>query len=714
MYNICSPLFTMKRVFILALCITCCQPSQAQKRSAPSTYKSWEAFGGGAENIHYSSLKQIDRSNVSKLRMAWQFDTGDAGPGSEMQCNPIMVEGVLYITSPKLRVAAVDATTGRRIWSFEPIPGRVPRSRRSRGVMHWTDGKQSRIFVTAEGTLFSLYAKTGQLDDGFGNKGEVDLREGLGRPVERVNLNVTTPGVVFEDMLILGSQVGEAHPSAPGDIRAYDVRTGKQRWTFHTIPRPGEFGYDTWPPNTWKHTGGANNWAGMALDRKRGLVFVPTGSAAFDFYGADRHGDNLFSNTLLCLNARTGERKWHFQAIKHDVWDRDFPSAPSLVTVRRNGKLIDAVAQITKSGHVFVFHRETGESLFPLQTRQVPPSTIDGELLARTQVVPLKPEPFSRQQITEDILTTRTPEANRIVLERLRKLRNDGPFTPPSLEGSIVFPGYDGGGEWGGPAFDPETGLFYVNANEMAWILRLVPKAASQANSNGQRLYVRNCAACHGDDGKGSPPQFPSLENMQAKFTEAQVEEILRKGAGRMPGFAHLGDSAVSALLRYVVRKENIAAKTVAPASKDPTDLKYTIDGYNKFLDPDGYPAVAPPWGTLNAINLDTGDYAWKIPFGEFPALAAKGIKNTGTENYGGGIVTAGGLFFIGATNHDRKFRAYDKLTGKLLWETTLPASGNATPAMYEWKGKQYIVIGAGGGKSGAPSGGTYVAFALP
>jgi len=699
------------QLFLLLLILA--SPASAQKRTAPAGFDSWDRFGGSPGNIHYSSLKQIHRGNVANLKVAWTYDTGDAFQGSEMQCQPIVVDGVLYATTPKLRVIALDAATGKLLWSYDPWDGKQHSGRRSRGLSYWTDGKQSRIFGSAGIYLFSLNAKTGQPDDGFGKQGRIDLREGLGRAVDRFSISSTTPGPIYKDMLIVPTLTGEAHPSGPGDIRAYDVRTGKIRWSFRTIPRPGEFGYDTWPKDAWQHTGGANNWAGMTIDYQRGLIFAPTGSAAFDFYGADRHGDNLFANTLLCLRADTGERVWHFQAIKHDVWDRDFPTAPVLVTVRRDGKLIDAVAQATKSGHVFVFERETGKSLFPLETRKVPPSPVDGELLATTQVLPLAPPPFSRQQFTEDMVTNRTPEAHRIVLERWRAVRKGDQFTPPSFEGSIVFPGFDGGAEWGGQAFDPETGLFYVNANEMPWILRIVPARVSRGLMSTQRIYVSRCASCHREDRKGSPPQFPSLTDLEKKFTQAQLEEIIRKGTGRMPGFASIGDAPIAALSRYLLKQEDTQAQ-VAEAPKGPTDLKYTMDGYNKFLDPDGYPAVKPPWGTLTAINLDSGKFAWQIPFGEHPALAAQGMKNTGSENYGGGIVTAGGLFFIGASNLDRKFRVFDKLNGKLLWETTLPASGNATPAMYQIKGKQYIVIAAGGGKSGAPSGGTYVAFALP
>jgi quinoprotein glucose dehydrogenase len=577
--------------------------------------------------------------------------------------------------------------------------------------MHWTDGKQSRLYVAAQYKLYSLDLKTGRPDGAFGGQGWIDLRDDLGRPKEGLTVGLTTPGVVYGDLLIIGSICSEGLPAAPGDIRAYDARTGKLRWTFHTIPHPGEFGHDTWPKDGWKNFGAANNWAGMALDVKRGLVYVPTGSAAFDFFGANRPGNNLFANTLLCLDAKTGKRIWHFQAVKHDVWDRDFPTNPVLVTVRRGGKFIDAVAQATKSGHVYVFNRVTGESLFPLEEKAVPPSPVAEEKMAATQVLPTKPEPFARQRLTEDMLTTRTPEANRIARERLKTVRSNGQWEPPSVEGTIVFPGYDGAAEWGGQAFDPETGLFYVNSNEMAWILRLVPRAKATAATNGRRIYIRSCAGCHRDDLGGSPPEFPSLKGLGAKTDAASLDKILRAGVGRMPGFGHLGDASIDALKAYLLTGEE--KEVVVAPSSSVYDQAYTTDGYNKFLDPDGYPAIAPPWGTLNAISLDTGNYAWKIPFGEHPELAAKGMKDTGSENYGGPLVTKSGLLFIGATNLDKKFRAFDKKTGKLLWETVLPFSGNATPATYSVNGKQYVVIAAGGGKSGAASGGVYVAFAL-
>ena len=685
---------------------------QARKPVPAGQYSGWGAYHGGPENLHYSTIGQITPANVSKLKVAWTLDTGDAFEGSEIQCNPLVLNGIIYATSPKLRVMAIDGATGREIWSFNPYEGAPVRNKqRSRGLMHWTDGKQSRLYVAAQYKLYSLDLKTGRPDGAFGGQGWIDLRDDLGRPKEGLSVGLTTPGVVYGDLLIIGSICSEGLPAAPGDIRAYDARTGKLRWAFHTIPHPGEFGHDTWPKDGWKNFGAANNWAGMALDVRRGLVYVPTGSSAFDFFGANRPGNNLFANTLLCLDAKTGKRVWHFQAVKHDVWDRDFPTNPVLVTVRREGKLIDAVAQATKSGHVYVFNRVTGESLFPLEEKAVPPSPVAEEKMAATQVLPTKPEPFARQRLTEDMLTTRTPEANRIARERLKTVRSNGQWEPPSLEGSIVFPGFDGAAEWGGQAFDPETGLFYVNSNEMAWILRLVPRAKATAATNGRRIYIRSCAGCHRDDLGGSPPEFPSLKGLGAKTDAASLDKILRAGVGRMPGFAHLGNASIEALKAYLLTGEEKEV-LVAPSSSV-FDQAYTTDGYNKFLDPDGYPAIAPPWGTLNAISLDTGNYAWKIPFGEHPELAAKGMKDTGSENYGGPLVTQSGLLFIGATNFDKKFRAFDKKTGKLLWETTLPFSGNATPATYSVKGKQYVVIAAGGGKSGAASGGVYVAFAL-
>ena len=695
------------------LAITALAPGQ-DRRAPIAASDGWPSYGGGPDNIHYSTLRQVNRDNVFKLAVAWAYDTGDAFTDSEMECNPIVAHGVLYATTPRLRLIALDAATGRLKWSFEPDQGKqILGKLRNRGVSYWEDGNDRRLFYAVRQYLYAVDATTGKLIPTFGESGRVDLREGLGRDPKEQDISMTSPGVIYKDLLIAGSIVSEDLPASPGDIRAFDIRTGKIRWTFHTIPHPGEYGYDTWPKDAWTYTGAANDWAGMSLDEKRGLVFAATGSAAFDFYGANRTGDDLFANCLIALKAETGERVWHFQGVRHDLWDRDFPAAPSLVTVRRDGHLVDAVAQITKSGYVFVFDRESGQALFPISYRTVPASDVDGEVTAGTQPFPSLPAPFARQRFTEETVTNRTPAAHQAVLDELRRLRSGGQFTPPSLEGTVIFPGFDGGGEWGGPAFDPESGLLYVNANEMAWILRLVVRPKTPAEASSRQVYAANCASCHRADMRGTPPEFPSLVGIGSKYKESQIAEIVRAGNGRMPSFDRLGRNVIEAVAHYLATGQDehfatpLSAQSVSP-------LKYTMDGYNKFLDPGGYPAVEPPWGTLNAINLDTGEFAWKIPFGEFPELAAKGVPTTGSENYGGPLVTAGGLLFIGATNHDRKFHAYDKSTGKLLWEALLPAAGNATPATYEVNGRQFAVIAAGGGKSGAPSGGSYVAFALP
>lgn len=685
------------------------------QQTAPSSgYRGWKVFGGTPDNIHYSALRQINRDNVKNLKVAWTYDSGDAFPGSEMECNPIIVHGTLYATSPKLRLIALDAATGKLRWSFNPNSGGGKLGkRRNRGVNYWEEGNDHRIFYAVQQYLYAINAETGKPIITFGESGRVDLRQGLGRDPKLQSVSSTSPGVVYKDLLIMGSIVSEDLPASPGDIRAYDVRTGKIRWTFHTIPHPGEYGYKTWPKDAWTYIGGSNDWAGMSLDEKRGLVFVATGSAAFDFYGANRIGDDLFSNCLMALKAESGERVWYFQGVKHDLWDRDFPAAPSLVTVRRNGRAVDAVAQITKSGYVFVFDRDTGRPLFPIKYRKVPASDVDGELTARTQPLPTKPPPFARQQFTRDMVTNRTPEAHRAVLAQLQKLRSGGQFTPPSLQGTVIFPGFDGGGEWGGPAFDPETGMLYVNANEMAWILRLIERPRTKDQARAGQVYAAHCANCHRQDMRGSPPEFPSLLKIGEKYKQEEIAKIIREGRGRMPNFTPLGENVIEALARLLATGKDTQFAT--PLSEQfPRPLKYMMDGYNKFLDPDGYPAVAPPWGTLNAINLNDGEIKWKIPFGEFPELAAQGMRNTGSENYGGPLVTAAGLLFIGATNHDNQFHAFDKATGKLLWSATLPAAGNATPASYQVNGRQFVVIAAGGGKSGASSGGSYVAYALP
>ena len=683
-----------------------------------SAGRDWPYYLGNPGGTHYSTLQQINTSNVKDLRVAWTYDSGDAAPvpGADMQANALVVGGKLYFVSPKGRIIALDAATGRELWTFDPAGGKPVLTRqRSRGVAYWRDGKQARILATFGAHLYALDAHSGKLKRDFGTGGRIDLREGLGRDPATLSVSNVTPGAVVDDLIVMGST-----GSTPGHIRAFDVRTGKMRWIFHTIPFPGEEGYDTWPRDAWKTAMGVNNWAGMAVDPARGLVFVPLASPGMgdkDFYGADRVGDNLFGNALVALHAATGKRAWHFQTVRHDLWDRDLPAPPTLVTVVRDGKRVDAVAQITKSGFVFVLDRDTGTPLFPVESRPYPASDVPDEVTASTQALPTLPAPFARQRLTPDLLTRRTPAAHAAVAKIFDTVSSRGQFDPPSEKGTIIFPGLDGGGEWGGAAFDPETGNLYVNANEMPWILRLKKRPPLVAGNSGRAVFLNHCAGCHREDRGGSPPEFPSLRDVGARLPADQIARIVREGNGRMPAFGSLGSEDIKAIVAYLRNPDDSAPPAPASEASNKTDLGggYVFEGYNRFLDPDGYPAVQPPWGTLNAIDLNNGEYSWKIPLGEYPELAASGLRNTGSENYGGPIVTAGGVLFIGATVFDNQFRAFDKRTGRLLWQASLPAAGLATPATYQADGRQFVVIAAGGGKNPkGPVGGTLVAYALP
>jgi glucose dehydrogenase len=764
----------------------------------------WPVYDGGPDGEHYSRLTQINRANVSQLKLAWSFDTGEKGG---LQANPVIVGRTLYAYTPKQKVIALDAVTGKLKWKFEAgIEGTQP----NRGVAYWTDGKQGRILAGVMNFLYCLDAETGKPIAAFGEDGRIDLRKGLDRGLggnyEEQSIALTTPGIVYKDLIIVGGRNPETHPAPPGDVRAFDVRTGKLRWSFHTIPRPGELGYETWPPEAWKTAGAANNWGGMALDAARGIVYVPTGSAVFDFYGGDRVGDDLYANTLLALDAATGKRLWHFQGVHHDIWDRDFPAPPALFTLERNGKQIPALAQTTKQGYVYLFNRLTGKPLVPIREVPYPASDVPGEVAAKTQPKPDWPASFARQELTADMLTQRTPEAHAWAMKAFGESQAGGQFLPFKVgKQTLILPGFDGGAEWGGPAVDPVSEVLYVNANEMAWVAGLVP--AEHGGSLGVRLYRSQCAVCHGRDRSGAPPSFPSLIGIDKRLTVDKIKEAVSQGTGRMPSFPNIDEPKMVALLGYLrsevepaagAGKEMMpvpgqgapkmgaldesgadsyrsrcavchgdhmegmpsmpmlielgsrataaqvtetiqkgkgampAAPEVAgpeleallkylgvddsarPAAADEAP-EYEFTGYKKFLDPDGYPAIAPPWGTLSAIDLKTGKFLWKKPFGEFPELAAKGMKNTGTENYGGPVVTAGGLLFIGATIFDHRFRAFDTRNGEVLWETVLPYSGVATPSTYMIDGKQFVVIAASSMRDPkSPQGGAYFAFALP
>ena len=684
--------------------------------------KDWAVYLGDKASSQYSELKQITKENVGKLEVAWIYNAGDGRKDnrSQIQCNPLVIGGVLYGTSPQLKLVAVDAATGKELWRFDPFAGGDNNALGvNRGVVRWKKGRDERILFTAGHTLYAVNAADGKLIESFGNAGKVDLREGLGREPKDLFVLANTPGIVFRDLLIQGTRVNEGPgPSAPGYIRAYDIPSGKLAWTFRTIPEPGESGYETWPPDAWRTSGGANVWTGMAVDEERGLVFCPTGSAAFDFWGGDRLGSNLYANCLVALDARTGKRVWHYQFVHHDLWDRDLPASPNLLTVRRNGKRIDAVAQVTKSGHVFVFNRETGEPLFPIEERPVPPSILQGESAWPTQPFPLKPEPFSRQLFTEEMITDISPVNHAAVLERFRQVLPHQVFLPPSTNGTIVFPGFDGGAEWGGAAVDPRKGILYVNGNEMPWILTMVEtkKKGESPISSGHQLYNQVCAACHGLERSGDPARaFPALAEIGQKMKKPDIVQLLESGKGLMPSFNFLTLAQREALADHLLGDKRAVPTSEVPvgAPAAAIDSPYSHTGYNRFLDPDGHPAVKPPWGTLNAIDLNTGEYVWRKVLGELPELSARGIPPTGTENYGGPVVTAGGVIFIAASK-DEMIRAFDQDTGEVLWKAKLPAGGYATPSTYMVKGRQYVVIACGGGKMGTKSGDAYVAFALP
>ncbi len=593
----------------------------------------WPNYSNDKGGMRYSSLKQINRDNVKNLKPTWTYRTGDAGPGNKttIQCTPVIVNGVMYITTAKAKVAALEAATGREIWKFDPFAPehatRYPTAAAgvNRGIGYWQKENSARVLMgTSDGRLISLDANSGKLDPVFGKNGVVDLRKGITeRDLSDLHYGVTAPPAVFEDIVIIGFSVGEGPgPSAPGDVRAFDARTGRELWRFHTVPRPGEFGHDSWAQDSWRDRGGANAWSGATVDIKRGRVFVALGSAAFDFYGGDRHGDNLFANSVVALDARTGKRIWHFQIVKHDIWDYDLPSPPMLVTVTRDGSKVDAVAQVTKTGYVFLLDRETGKPLFDVVERPAFKSDIPGEKTAATQIFPVKPPPLVPQVFDEDAVTNISKESRDFVLARLKHLRHGPIFTPQSLEGTVILPGLLGGFSWAGASFDPETGTLYANTNNIPRVMNLM--------------------------------QIPDK------------------------------------------------------------DFLYRISGYDRFADHEGYPAVKPPWGMLNSVDLNRGEILWQKTLGEFVELTKRGIPPTGTENLGGTIVTAGGLIFVGGTK-DERFRAFDKTSGKLLWEYRLPAAAYATPSTYEVNGKQYVVIAAGGGgKLLTKSGDAFVVFALP
>ena len=700
-------LFTLP-VLVIVIGISC-------SRFSGEDESQWEEYLGGPDRNHYSSLAQIDLHNVTQLAKVWEYHTRDSG---QIQCNPIIVDGRLYAVTATGEPFALDAATGEELWR---IPDTTGRKVIMRGLTYWESGDDKRILYTRSAWLCAVEAPSGKPVLSFGDSGRVSLKSGLGEMAAEKHVESRTPGTVYENLVIVPLSLSEGSDAAPGHIQAFDIMTGRLAWVFNTIPAPGEHGYDTWQDDAYKNidVGAANNWAGMAVDRKRGIVYVPTGSAAFDFYGGGRKGSNLFANTLLALNARTGERIWHFQFVHHDIFDRDAPAPPNLLTVTHNGKKIDAVAQVTKQGYVFLFDRETGEPLFPIEEVPAPPSDVPGEEAWPTQPRPVLPLPYARQTLTEDDINPYSVNRDSLLIS-FTQSRFEGPFTPLSKNGSIVFPGLDGGAEWGGAAVDPD-GIIYINSNEMSWLISLNEAKPARGDEavTGVQLYTTYCASCHGAERRGNAASgYPSVQDLEGRLSREEVSDVITRGKGRMAGFPGITDAQKRDLVAFLFGDE-VETKPVErrndrnEVTGDDSLVEYKISGYSKYLDGEGYPAISPPWGTLNAIDLNTGEYLWKIVYGEYPELMEKGIPQTGSENYGGPVVTASGLLFIAGTK-DKKFRAYNKATGGLVWETGLPAAAFATPATYEVNGRQYIVVACGGTKNGAEKGDSYVAFALP
>lgn len=695
---------------LLLLLFTSCEPSEKTDRSK-NPYITWSSYLGDPGRSHYSILSQITPENVKNLKVAWSYEAPDWG---QMQMNPIVADTILYGVTAAMRVVALHAATGKEIWQFGDSV-KVWHST-SRGVSYWEKGEDKRILYTRGSDLYALDALSGTAIPTFGDNGKVDMRSGLPESAQNKFVISNTPGTVYKDIIAMPLRLSEGPGAPPGDVMAFNVITGAVEWVFHTIPEADEEGRDSWgdeDPRKSPLVGAANNWAGMAVDEEAGIIYVPTGSAAPDFYGGVRKGSNLYANSLVALDGKTGAKIWHFQFTHHDIWDRDPPAPPNLLMVERDGKKIPAVAQVTKQGYVYVFNRMTGEPLFDIEERPVPSSTLEGEETWPTQPFPVKPKPFARQS-TELSENSVSPYAeNQEELRELLRTADKRIYAPPSLEPVILLPGYDGAAEWGGAGADPDDGILYVNSNEMPRMLQMAIAQNDYAGLPlGQGVYNRYCVTCHQADRKGMEVSgFPSLINLQFRKDKEEVSGIITQGKGMMTGFPQLRKEEMDALLRFLFDEEVQHSVAEETSQTDSVAIPYKHLGYNKFVDAKGLPAIKPPWGTMHAIDLNTGEYIWSIPFGNTPELGDEGI-GTGTENYGGPIVTENGLLFIGATR-DGYFRVFHKHTGELLWEYKLPAAAFATPAMYEVNGKQYIAIACGGEKLGTEKGNRIIAFAL-
>jgi quinoprotein glucose dehydrogenase len=677
--------------------------NQRAASQADAAYTTWSDYGGSPDSMQYSALAAINRTNVTKLERAWFYPV--PGDPVRLPFNPIAVDGVLYIAGVKGLVVALDAATGKELWSStEQAP--------ERGVTYWenVDRSDRRLLLNTGGGLRAINATSGALIRTFGKDGFVDMRTGEPRRLAGPN---KSPGRIFENLIVVGSNTGEGYGSPPGDLRAYDVVTGRLVWTFHTIPRPGELGSETWPPDAWKYAGGANTWGEITVDRKNGIVFAPTGSPTHDLYGADRPGQNLFGNCLLALNARTGKRLWHFQVVHHDLWDYDLTAAPKLLTVRRNGRPVEIVAQAGKTGFLYVFERLTGKPLWPIEERAVPKSDVPGEVSSPTQPFPTKPPPFARQAFTAaDVNPFMSADEQEKLRQAVRETDHKGLFTPSShLRSHIQFPGAWGGANWGSVAADPGMGMLFVRSLEMPSYRRMAlsterqgppPIKGGPREQEGYAVYAQLCAACHG------PGQAPM--RAPAKLGADGFRQLLRQGKEQMPPFPEAVVSAqrVDALEAFLLTLpladapgdessgERMLRLPPNPNRYSGPATRYAGSFSAGWYTSNGLPAVGPPWTQLVAYDLNEGTIKWRVPDGQAPGLADRDIPLTGTVRpRNGPVATAGGLVFV-ANSQDRTLRAYDRDTGVTLWVHELEANPEGIPAVYQVGGRQYIAFAAG------------------